>query len=75
MMRDNAKMIAVGRATPIFAKSQIQVYSPAGSGLLLFGARNTYHYLIVYLSLPYSVGTSENYQIRLDWGRKARGAE
>ncbi|KAI0035807.1 vacuolar assembling/sorting protein VPS16 [Vararia minispora EC-137] len=37
MMRDNAKMIAVGRATPMFAKSQIQVYSPAGAGLLLFG--------------------------------------
>ncbi|KAI0319241.1 vacuolar assembling/sorting protein VPS16 [Amylostereum chailletii] len=37
VMRDNTKLIAVGRPTPIFAKSQIQVYSPAGTGLLLFG--------------------------------------
>lgn len=34
-MRDNTKLIAVGRATPAFAKSQIQVYSSAGEGLLL----------------------------------------
>ncbi|KAJ3980946.1 Vps16, C-terminal region-domain-containing protein [Lentinula detonsa] len=36
MMRDNTKLIAVGRATPAHAKSQIQVYSSAGEGLLLF---------------------------------------
>jgi hypothetical protein len=35
LMRDTKKMIAIGPATPIFAKSQIQVYSPSGEGLLL----------------------------------------
>ncbi|KAI0266050.1 vacuolar assembling/sorting protein VPS16 [Gloeopeniophorella convolvens] len=36
LMRDNTKLIAIGRTTPMFAKSQIQVYSSAGEGLLLF---------------------------------------
>ena len=35
-MRDTTKMIAIGPATPMFSKSQIQVYSPSGEGLLLF---------------------------------------
>ncbi len=38
-MRDTTKFIAIGSATPMFAKSQIQVYSPSGEGLLLFGVR------------------------------------
>ncbi|KAJ3721964.1 Vps16, C-terminal region-domain-containing protein [Lentinula raphanica] len=41
MMRDNTKLIAVGRATPVHAKSQIQVYSSAGEGLLLFSWENS----------------------------------
>jgi hypothetical protein len=36
MMRDNTKLIAFGRPTPGFARSQVQVYSSAGEGLLLF---------------------------------------
>ncbi|KAK7034490.1 Vacuolar protein sorting-associated protein 16 [Paramarasmius palmivorus] len=36
LMRDNTKLVALGRSTPSFAKSQIQVYSSAGEGLLLF---------------------------------------
>lgn len=39
LMRDTKKMIAIGPATPIFAKSQIQVYSPSGEGLVLLGVR------------------------------------
>jgi hypothetical protein len=39
LMRDTKKMIAIGPATPMFAKSQIQVYSPSGEGLLLLGVR------------------------------------
>ncbi|KIJ59378.1 hypothetical protein HYDPIDRAFT_118596 [Hydnomerulius pinastri MD-312] len=35
LMRDTSKMIAIGNAGPAFSKSQIQVYSPAGEGLLL----------------------------------------
>lgn len=36
LMRDTSKMVALGRGGPAFTKSQIQVYSPAGEGLLLF---------------------------------------
>ncbi|KAL6303033.1 vacuolar protein sorting-associated protein 16 [Sparassis latifolia] len=36
LMRDNAKLVALGRATPSFSKAQIQIYSPAGEGILLF---------------------------------------
>ncbi|KAG5651836.1 hypothetical protein H0H81_007242 [Sphagnurus paluster] len=36
LMRDNSKVVALGRVTTPFAKAQIQVYSPAGEGLLLF---------------------------------------
>lgn len=39
LMRDTKKMIAIGPTSPIFAKSQIQVYSPSGEGLLLLGVR------------------------------------
>jgi len=36
MMRDSTKLMALGRVTPAVTKAQIQVYSPAGEGLLLF---------------------------------------
>ncbi|KAH9852249.1 vacuolar protein sorting-associated protein 16 [Lenzites betulinus] len=36
IMRDTTKVVALGRAAPAFSKAQIQVYSPAGEGLLLF---------------------------------------
>ncbi|PPQ86643.1 hypothetical protein CVT25_006827 [Psilocybe cyanescens] len=36
LMRDNTKLIALGRSTPAISKSQIQIYSPAGEGLLVF---------------------------------------
>ncbi|KAF8068755.1 vacuolar assembling/sorting protein VPS16 [Lyophyllum atratum] len=36
LMRDSSKLIALGRATTSLSKAQIQVYSPAGEGLLLF---------------------------------------
>ena len=36
LMRDTSKLVALGTATTAFAKAQIQVYSPAGEGLLLF---------------------------------------
>lgn len=36
LMRDTTKLVALGRATPAFSKAQIQIYSPAGEGLLLF---------------------------------------
>lgn len=35
-MRDSSKMIALGRTTATLSKAQIQIYSPAGDGLLLF---------------------------------------
>ncbi|KAF9010009.1 vacuolar assembling sorting protein VPS16 [Cyathus striatus] len=36
LMRDNTKLLVLGRSTPAFTKSQIQIYSSAGEGLLLF---------------------------------------
>jgi len=36
MMRDSTKIIALNSAAPSFVKSQIQVFSSAGEGLLLF---------------------------------------
>ena len=36
LMRDNTKMIALGRAAPTFQKAEIRVYSASGDGLLLF---------------------------------------
>ncbi|KAI0828653.1 vacuolar protein sorting-associated protein 16 [Trametes gibbosa] len=36
LMRDTTRVVALGRAAPAFSKAQIQVYSPAGEGLLLF---------------------------------------
>ncbi|THH19130.1 hypothetical protein EW146_g1994 [Bondarzewia mesenterica] len=36
LMRDNSRMVALGHATPALTKAQIQVFSPAGEGLLLF---------------------------------------
>ena len=35
-MRDTSRLVALGATTPVFSKAQIQVYSPAGEGLLLF---------------------------------------
>ncbi|KAH9962881.1 vacuolar assembling/sorting protein VPS16 [Russula dissimulans] len=35
LMRDTSKMIAISPAAPMLARSQIQVYSPSGEGLLL----------------------------------------
>ncbi|KAL0960087.1 hypothetical protein HGRIS_011732 [Hohenbuehelia grisea] len=36
MVRDTSKLVALGRTTPALNKTQIQIYSPAGEGLLLF---------------------------------------
>ncbi|RPD64273.1 vacuolar protein sorting-associated protein 16 [Lentinus tigrinus ALCF2SS1-7] len=36
VMRDTSKVVAISRAAPAFSKAQIQVYSPAGEGILLF---------------------------------------
>ncbi|KAH8829053.1 vacuolar assembling/sorting protein VPS16 [Flagelloscypha sp. PMI_526] len=36
LMRDSTKLVALGRSAPSFSRSQVQIYSPAGDGLLLF---------------------------------------
>ncbi|KAJ7634891.1 vacuolar assembling/sorting protein VPS16 [Roridomyces roridus] len=36
LMRDHTKLVALSRAAPATSKAQIQIYSPAGEGLLLF---------------------------------------
>jgi hypothetical protein len=34
-MRDSSKAIAIGLATPLYAKAQVQIYSPAGESILM----------------------------------------
>jgi vacuolar protein sorting-associated protein 16 len=34
-MRDSSKAIAIGLATPLYAKAQVQIYSPAGESMLM----------------------------------------
>jgi hypothetical protein len=46
-MRDNTKLVALGRATPAFAKAQIQVYSSAGEGLLLFSVGTIFIFHVI----------------------------
>ncbi|KZT35392.1 vacuolar protein sorting-associated protein 16 [Sistotremastrum suecicum HHB10207 ss-3] len=36
MMRDTSKLVALGRSTTALTKSQVQIYSSSGEGLLLF---------------------------------------
>lgn len=36
MMRNTSKLVALGRTTTALTKSQVQVYSSSGEGLLLF---------------------------------------
>ena len=39
LMRDTSKIIAISRAGPALSRSQIQVFSVAGEGLLLLSVR------------------------------------
>ena len=49
-MRDTSKLVALGTGTTAFAKAQIQVYSPAGEGLLLFSVVISPH-LTAYMAI------------------------
>jgi len=44
-MRDHSKLLALGRNMPRVSKAQIQVYSPAGEGLLVFSVDDPLKYL------------------------------
>ena len=67
-MRDTTKMIAIGPATPMFAKSQLQVYSSSGEGLMLLAVRaDLFSGHLMGLFSILSVGPSQNYSIWLDW--------
>ena len=46
-MRNTTKIVALGHAAPAFSKAQIQVYSPAGEGLLLFSVDTSSHLHLV----------------------------
>ena len=46
IMRDTTKLVALGHATPAFSKAQIQIYSPAGEGLLLFSVDTFQEHLL-----------------------------
>lgn len=45
LMRDTSKLVALGSGTTAFAKAQIQIYSPAGEGILLFSVVTSRIYL------------------------------
>jgi hypothetical protein len=67
LMRDTSKLVAIGPATPMFAKSQIQVYSPSGEGLLLLGVRlacaaNSF----AQFDSSFLVGASQNHLLWVD---------
>ena len=65
-MRDTTKMIAIGPATPMFAKSQIQVYSPSGEGLLLFGVCIRRFLFPSLIYVPMLVGSGQDNSLWLD---------
>jgi hypothetical protein len=67
LMRDTSKLIAIGPSTPIFAKSQIHVYSPSGEGLLLLGVCLA-SFAISYslFDLSFSVGASKDHSLWVD---------
>ena len=58
-MRDTTKMVALGRGAPAFSKAQIQVYSPAGEGVLLFSVCVDTPFLI----MSFCADTSANFNM------------
>jgi len=67
LMRDTSKLIAIGPSTPIFAKSQIHVYSPSGEGLLLLGVRHACFANSYALFDPsFLVGASKDHSVWVD---------
>ena len=61
-MRDTSKIVAlqVGRTAPMFSKAQLQVYSPAGEGMLNFSVAISHESRIpLYSNSSYS-GTKGN---------------
>ena len=67
-MRDNTKMVALGRGAPAFSKSQIQVFSPAGDGLLLFSVdiMSLFRELLELIVCSHIVGSEQDCQVWLD---------
>ncbi|KAK7437898.1 Vacuolar protein sorting-associated protein 16 [Stygiomarasmius scandens] len=80
MMRDSTKIIALNSAAPSFVKSQIQVFSSAGEGLLLFSWDQakiirfgwTYDERLVVLN---EEGTYRVYDLQGDYQQHSLGSE
>jgi hypothetical protein len=68
-MRDTTKLIALGRATTP-AKAQIQIYSPAGEGLLVFSVDASLYYVMIreFANLINLVGSRQHHSFRMDIG-------
>lgn len=73
LMRDNSKLIALGRAPSAMTKAQVQIYSSAGEGLLLFSVdARIYCFEVTTLTfLDLLVGSRQDCSIRVDIGREA----
>ena len=70
LMRDTSKLVALGTATTAFAKAQIQVYSPAGEGLLLFSVVISSYYsagnILIHRASKCAVGPREDHTLWVD---------
>lgn len=65
-MRDSTKLLALGRMTPAVTKAQIQVFSPAGEGLLLFSVDAFFHLEVEFLLMSrVLVGPRKNSEVWL----------
>lgn len=69
-MRDTTKLIALGRATTPPAKAQIQIYSPAGEGLLVFSVDAPLYYVAIreFADMGNLVGSRQHHSFRMDNG-------
>lgn len=66
LMRDTSKLVALSHSTPAFVKAQIQIYSPAGEGLLLFSVDISILSLQPQLTRDFVVGPGKDNPIWMD---------
>lgn len=65
LVRDTSKFVAIERATVPLSKTQVQVYSPAGEGLLLFSV-DSFPSLHEFRLTRHTVGPRQASTVRMD---------
>lgn len=76
LMRDTTKLVALGRATPSFAKAQIQIYSSAGEGILVLSVAISVLFCSYMLAeYAYVVGPGQDHSFWMDRRRAVGRAE